>query len=652
MEDRSAARIVALSFFFVLLFGLVLNPIWLRPDFSFIKQVIFVTGVILLSGGFSFVVHSFLSPARPQKFGLKFSAGRNSAIFGGLVLAFIGLNLLNVRNGIQNCGDENALVASALDLKDILLQILFGSPLLGIFASLSFFVFIFTVFVFAVPKRHRVAKLLFMYLGIFSFTVLYLELFDSTIRTLLGSSSKLIHYSPLTLWLKVPALFFAKNPDLVLRFYSLIFSAASVCVVYLFFRKLYSERSALAAAALYGFSPIFLLYSTSMYLEASYNFFFLLALFFWFTFLRDDDAYALGLAVLFANVSFLLKFQGILLLPVFVIAYAMHWLHGARNGKPMRDLFFLSLVLFPYLLLHKFFPALGVMPGNRDLGLSARSFRYLLDFDLVAVYPKMLVEQFTLPVAVLFVIAAIYLWRKKRDVFVMTGILSLITAMALAVLDGPYFIGADYGRFIFPMLIFVPAFCGLFLADVLRRFPSYLVIVLALTLYMVSSAFSPLPFEKMNYRGDLWYTHKYRPFEKQNSRLLPSRELAEKMLTLNLSGEKILSLGYFPHETYGRIFGLPATFLTFQDFFQLPAAQQNAQSLLDYVNANNIAYVILPALYSGDYKEWWYSCAFMSAEYGDKPEFIPQVVGEQNQFRTVLTVSNQHGSLYLLRPNN
>ena len=123
MEDRSTALIVSLSFFFVFLFGLVLNPIWLTSGFSYVKQVIFVTGVVLSVGGFSFVVYRFLVQARPQNFGLKFPANRNSTIFGIIVLVFIGLNILNVRNGIQNCGDENFLITSALDLKDILLQI-------------------------------------------------------------------------------------------------------------------------------------------------------------------------------------------------------------------------------------------------------------------------------------------------------------------------------------------------------------------------------------------------------------------------------------------------------------------------------------------------------------------------------------------------
>lgn len=651
MEIRDTARFVSLSYFFVLLFGLVLNPIWMTPGFSYAKQVFFVTGVVLFIGGFSFVVYRFLVRAMPQKFGLKLPVNRNSAIFGIVVLVFIGLNLLNVRNGIQNCGDENFLITSALNLRDILWQILFNSPFLGIFAGLSFLGFVIFALFFNILKRRSWVILLFIYLGIFSITVLYLEFFDPEVRSLLSNSTMLVHYSPLSLWLKAPVLVFTKNPDIVLRLYSLILSAASLCVVYLFFRKLYSERSALAAAALYGFSSIFLLYSTSMYLEASYNLFFLLAMFSFFTFLKNDDVHFLGLAVVFANVSFLIKFQGILLLPVFLIAYVVNVFKGARRANLMRDLFFLSLVLVPYLFLHKFFPVIGVMPGNRDLGITTRSFEYLLNFNFIFVYPKMLVEQLTWPVVIMY-LSAMYLSR-KRDVFVLTGAISLITAMVLAVMDGPYFIGADYGRFIFPVLVFVPCTCGIFLAGVLRRSHFFIVVVFSITLYMVANAFSPQPFERMKYRDNLWYTHKYRPFERQNPRFLPSRELAKKMLELQLSGEKILYLGYFPHETYGRMYGVPATFLTFKDFFdQVPAAQQNAQSLLNYVDANDISYVILPMLNNRYYQEWWYACAFMSFEYGDRPEFIPQVIWEQNQFRTVVTVSNSNGSLYLLRPNH
>ena len=169
---------------------------------------------------------------------------------------------------------------------------------------------------------------------------------------------------------------------------------------------------------------------------------------------------------------------------------------------------------------------------------------------------------------------------------------------------------------------------------------------------MIYSLYSPPDFQRLKYNQKLLYTYKHWPFE-PDSRFLPSRLMTEKMKENDITGKKILDVRLFPHATYDRIFGLNNTYTDFTEgfFTNYPGSEQNPRNLLEFARQNNIDYVLVPYINSNSFMEWWYSCAFLSVEVGANPVFIPQIVQEQKEFKTVFFTENKNGRLYLLRPD-
>jgi hypothetical protein len=710
--------ILTIVLFFVLMFGLVINPVWIVPKFSYGVQVNILIFILILIVGSSLAFYFLISrnqraatdhsdhfdhisekshhktiasDGASESFTIKswlMKSWKTVIPFIVILAVFIIINAPYLLNGIQNCGDENNIVIVGLKQEEIIKLFFSTQNVTGYLLFLCTAIIAISSIILCIlglnkllkkhktldQNKHHVLKkysllALFSSLLIFCIIVLSVELTNPDIKTLLlsGESQITSQQSPFSLWFKAPLLLISpNNPDILLRTITMVYSIATLILIYWFFNKYYSNKwIAVSASAIYAFSMLFLVSTTSIMLTNIYMSYYLFSMFIFLFFLKDRDPYLLGLSLILAIISLFFKFQGLILLPIMFLTYIFSTIKISLKDRKIHMKDSLRKILMNiglFCIMGIVYVILKFIKKNyydRDVIINSSTISQLFDPKFITAYPKTLVEQFTIPLIIIFIIGLLYLLVKKRDDFFILGIMSFVITIPILTIDLSHFIGADFGRYAAGVGIFIAGFAAIIIVTLFDRYAKentktwfMIIVILVSSAYMIKNSYGPSDFERQKYDDSMIYVYKYWPFEHPDSRFLPSKELALKMKEQGITGKRILYLRYFPQETYDKLLGLNNNYSDFTtSFFEIPTDQQNPQSLLAYVKQNNISYVILPYIESNNWKEWYYSCAFISLETGDNPVFIPQIVEQQKEFKTVFYEQNKNGKLYLLEPS-
>lgn len=682
--------------FAVLTLGIVINPLWKVPTYDTNRQLLTLILWLACSLALSVILYFCLTKKahidnaeHTETFHEESKHKEETKhkepwwkdfynwAFILVCLVFLVINYPHIFDSLQNCGDEGEYMRFSLLLMPVIKELFNWHDILGILTTLATAVLCLSLvssMIASYKKLLRIKKIslissavsFLLLLAIISISYISKSVFSTIIREDVFSW---MIYTPYNLIIRVSSLLLsAQHPDVIMRAIALIFSTGTLIIIYQFFKKNYSKKTGLMTATFYAFSALFLISATSLYVTNIYLFFGIWACLMFVKFLKTYDNHYLALATILSVASFMFKIEGAILSAFFIIVYILRLididvkhkrfqLNKAILSGFVRNILIMVIIIVPYFM----FKIVKKNINERDLIINQKAIMGLFDPNLIAVYPKTIVEQFTIPITILFVIGLLYLWLRYRDEFTELAIVATVITIILATLDGAFFIGADYGRFIAGVGIFVAGVAAIFLGDIISRLVDRLDIstqlsrVIALSIicilagYMLFNMYNPLSFEKMKYDPKLAYTFKHRPFE-QNSRFLPTRTFAEKMKATNINNTRILYLTEFPHPIYDKLVGLNNTFIMFRDkYFSLPYEQQNAQTLQEYILSNNISYIIIPYINSTTMMEWWYSCAFAPLEVGDNPTFLPKILEEQKEFKIVLYAENRNGGLYLVR---
>jgi hypothetical protein len=237
----------------MLWFLLVLNPIWLVPAFTRNQQIAFLLVIALGIAAATTIFYLALgrvSPHKQQLSGTKLS--RNVVLI--IIGLFVLLNIPALFHSVQNCGDETSFFDSFLEMRSAASILLFKN---GFMSLLTMSGIVLTVAGAIARKWKHHLILIAAGVLLLSAGIIAQELASDSLRTALQQDQTFwsVTYSPMSTWFRTPvAAISGEYLDFAMRALSLLFSVATLLLIYWFFTKWYSSTAALFATAIYAFS--------------------------------------------------------------------------------------------------------------------------------------------------------------------------------------------------------------------------------------------------------------------------------------------------------------------------------------------------------------------------------------------------------------
>jgi len=153
------------------------------------------------------------------------------------------------------------------------------------------------------------------------------------------------------------ASFFISFGEGSIRFISILFGAVSVLITYLFAKKLYNRKIALLSAMFLATSHFFLFFGQKILTETIFIALSTGALYFFYLGIEENRKY-LPLAGILTGMSFLTRYPGILLIPIFFIYLLLRWVMSRKKkdynvflSRLLSKEFALAVVIFILILI-------------------------------------------------------------------------------------------------------------------------------------------------------------------------------------------------------------------------------------------------------------------------------------------------------------
>jgi len=235
----------------------------------------------------------------------------------------------------------------------------------------------------------------------------------------------LIHYPKLTIY--YPPLYhyligFGFNfiiSEYVGKFITLIFSIGTIFLTYVIGKYLFNQKIGLMSALLLAFSPIMVKLSGQILMDTSVFFFSLLTIWFYLKAFKTGKNIYYALSGLSLGLSLLTKWTTIPIIPIILIYFLVEK-KITRKGRIIKKFIFsliLALIVFsPYLFLAYEFDFIKLtLIGPVEAGYKEEHDPQFYEIGGWLWYPRALVEQLSLPVALVSFLALIILITKKME---------------------------------------------------------------------------------------------------------------------------------------------------------------------------------------------------------------------------------------------
>lgn len=276
-----------------------------------------------------------------------------------------------------------------------------------------------------------------------------------------GSQGKPFNFQTPPLYQLVIASVFAvvRAQPFVLPFISIIFSCFTIALVFAFTKMLYSSREGLYAVLLFASTEFFLFFSRSGLSEATFLFFFVASVFFFFRGLKHGTTRYFGLCGLLTTAALYTKYSAFPLLVIFFII-------GVLTKKTINRKWFILTIIVPILLYAPYVILfLSVIGGS---GISARHISLLGIHHLHFLFYLIRFAPFPLLIALLYGVTKHE--RSTWDFYI------IVTVLIFFALLGFYH---HYFRLAYPLIPFL----AILAARYMRRQKAYVTaIVLVVSL--------------------------------------------------------------------------------------------------------------------------------------------------------------------------
>jgi len=280
----------------------------------------------------------------------------------------------------------------------------------------------------------------------------------------------LIHYPKLTVY--YPPLYhyliaFGFNfiiSEYIGKFITLIFSIGTILLTYVIGKYLFNQKTGLISALLLVFSPIMIYLSGHIYGDTSVFFFSLLTLWFYLKAFKTGKSIYYTLGGLSLGLSLLTKWTTIPIIPLILIYFLVER-KNTRRRKIIKKFVFsliLALIVFsPYLFLAYKFDFINLtLIGPVEAGYKEEHDPQFYEIEGWLWYPIKLVEQLSLPVALLCFLALIIFVRKKVENWklILLWFLSFYIIYTIMPNKNIRYIVAYLPVFLFPLSYFIERF--------------------------------------------------------------------------------------------------------------------------------------------------------------------------------------------------
>lgn len=246
-------------------------------------------------------------------------------------------------------------------------------------------------------------------------TLSFTKIYNYTISYLVHYPKLSLYYPPL---LNIIISFFYDIMGISFqtgRFVVLLFSVGTLVVLYMFLKKFFNKKITLLSTILFSIMPLVFYNSITVMTDIPYTFFFILSMYLYLKAFDTKQRKYFILAAISVSLSFLTKWNGILIVPIiFVYAFLEK---RSQMKNVILSIILIFLILSPYLLV-VWKTGLARIPFISSLEISATAKAnpqytsvegWVYYFDALASY------YFTLPVLIAAILALIfYATQKKR----------------------------------------------------------------------------------------------------------------------------------------------------------------------------------------------------------------------------------------------